>query len=119
MDKHHDFDYELDDYEKGILDDLEKQGYKRSPDYEAERIKLIVAAKATLEKTKNINIRISQGDLWNIKSKAEEQGIPYQTLISSLIRQYVNNKIYYNVLFEPRAPYNTKSSPKPKIRKSK
>jgi len=64
------------------------------------------------KKTKNINIRISQGDLFNIKSKAEKQGIPYQTLISSLIHQYTNNQIDYNILREPRATYQT-SQPKP------
>ncbi len=108
MSKTTDFDYELDDYEKEIEEGLEREGYKRVPNFEEEKQKLITAARLTLEKTKNINIRISQGDLYGIKSKAQEQGIPYQTLISSLIHQYSNNKIDYNVLREPGKPYKTK-----------
>jgi len=64
----------------------------------------MAAARATMEKVKNINIRISQGDLFGIQNKARSKH-PYQTLISSLIHQYSNNKIDYNVLREPRAPY--------------
>jgi predicted DNA binding CopG/RHH family protein len=115
MNKHNELDLELDDYEKELLEGLEKEGYKRSPDFEAQKKKLQEAARLTLEKTKNINIRISQGDLYTIRHKAEKQGIPYQTLISSLIHQYSNNQIDYNVLREPRVPYNV--SPKPKTKK--
>jgi len=115
MNKYHDFNYELDDYEKEVLDGLEKEGYKSVPNVKKEIERYRGYAKAMLEKTKNINIRISQGDLYNIKSKAEKQGIPYQTLISSLIHQYTSGRIEYNVLREPRAPYYT--SPKPKTKK--
>jgi len=114
MNKYHDFNYELDDYEKEVLDGLEKEGYKSVPNVKQEIERYKGYAKAMLEKTKNINIRISQGDLFHIKSKAEKQGIPYQTLISSLIHQYSNNKIDYNVLREPRMPYQ---AAKPKVSK--
>ena len=43
----------------------------------------------TLNKTKNINIRLSEKDLHKIKVKAMEKGIPYQTFIASLIHQVV------------------------------
>jgi predicted DNA binding CopG/RHH family protein len=102
------FDFGLDDYEKELLEGLEREGYKSSPDFAEQKKKLEAAAKATLEKTKNINIRISAGDLFNIKSKAAEQGIPYQTLLSSLIHQYSRGLIDYNVLREPRVPYKAK-----------
>jgi predicted DNA binding CopG/RHH family protein len=107
MSKTTDFDYGLDDYEKEIEEAFEKGEFKRAPDFEAQKLKLMAAARATMEKVKNINIRISQGDLFNLKSKAEQQGIPYQTLISSLLHQYSNNKIDYNVLREPGKPYRT------------
>jgi predicted DNA binding CopG/RHH family protein len=113
MSKTTDFDYELDDYEKEIEDSLELGGFKHDPDFAKQKLKLEAAARATLEKTKNINIRISLGDLFKVKSLAAEQGIPYQTLISSLIHQYSRGSIEYNILWELRAPYIT-SSPKPK-----
>jgi len=109
--KQTDFGYELDDYEAEIEEAFDKGGFKSVPNVKQEIERYRGYAKAMLDKTKNINIRISQGDLFNLKSKAEQQGIPYQTLISSLLHQYSNNKIDYNVLREPRMPY-TASKPK-------
>jgi predicted DNA binding CopG/RHH family protein len=50
--------------------------------------RLILAAQETLKKNKNINIRITDNDLTSIKLIAAKQGIPYQTLIGSLIHKY-------------------------------
>lgn len=108
MNKTTDFGYELDDYESEIEEAFEKGGFKSVPNVKQEIERYRGYAKAMIDKTKNINIRISQGDLYTIKSKAAEQGIPYQTLISSLIHQYSNNKIDYNVLREPGKPYRAK-----------
>jgi predicted DNA binding CopG/RHH family protein len=44
-------------------------------------------------KTKNINIRISAYDLEKAKQKSMEEGIPYQTLISSVIHKYITGKL--------------------------
>jgi predicted DNA binding CopG/RHH family protein len=44
-------------------------------------------------KSKNINIRISQYDLANLKRKAEAEGIPYQTLITSILHKYITDKL--------------------------
>ena len=107
MSKTTNIDYELDDYEKEIEEGLKKEGFKSVPNAKAEIERYRGYAKAMLDKTKNINIRISQGDLYNIKSKAEKQGIPYQTLISSLIHQYSRDQIDYNVLREPKPRYRT------------
>lgn len=97
----------LDAYEQELEDSWTEENMRSIPNVEQEIERYRSYAKAHLEKTKNINIRISQGDLQSIKSLAAEQGIPYQTLISSLIHQYSNNKIEYNILREPRAPYKT------------
>lgn len=44
-------------------------------------------------KTRNINIRISEHDLSRLRSRAEEEGIPYQTLISSVLHKYVSERL--------------------------
>jgi len=44
-------------------------------------------------KTKNINIRISEPDLTRLKKKAEEEGMPYQTLISSVLHKYITDRL--------------------------
>ena|SRR3989338_4089632 len=105
MNKKSVFDVELDDYEKEIEEGFEKNGFKRAPDFKRQMEKLRAAAKATLAKNKNVNIRISERDLTLIKSKAASQGIPYQTLLTSLIHQFSNNQIEYNVLREPKKKY--------------
>ena len=47
----------------------------------------------TVNKTKNINIRISANTLEKVKQRAAEEGIPYQTLISSVIHKYISGKL--------------------------
>lgn len=57
-------------------------------------IKMFENREKSLKKTKNINLRIKEIELKEIKSKANEVGLPYQTLISTLIRQYIQGKIH-------------------------
>ncbi len=47
----------------------------------------------TLKKSRRINLRISEADLLAVKKKAIEEGIPYQTLIASLIHKYVTGRL--------------------------
>ena len=51
------------------------------------------AARATGLKDKRVNIRLSSGDLSGIQIKALEQGIPYQTLIASVLHKYVTGRL--------------------------
>jgi predicted DNA binding CopG/RHH family protein len=80
--------YELDKEEKEILEAFDKGEYVTIANQKAEIARLKKAANNTLNKARNINIRLSEKDLRKIKSKAIEQGIPYQTLIASVIHQY-------------------------------
>ncbi len=47
----------------------------------------------TIRKNKNINIRLTQFDLNGIKSKAIQEGMPYQTLIASILHKYVTGTL--------------------------
>lgn len=51
---------------------------------------LLVAAQETMKKNKNINIRITENDLLSIKMMAAREGIPYQTLIGSVLHKYTS-----------------------------
>lgn len=84
-----DFDYKLDDEERQILADVEAGLYVGVPDFETRKKELQAIAKNTLNKTRNINIRISERDLHRLKSKSIEEGIPYQTLASSILHKAV------------------------------
>lgn len=86
-------DIKLNEEEKDILDSFEKGEWQPSKDREKEIDRYSSYAKATLKKDKRINIRISDKDLESIQNIAIEEGIPYQTLISSLIHKFVTGKL--------------------------
>ena len=50
-------------------------------------------ARATLRKDKRVNIRISEKDLLDLQKRALREGIPYQTLISSVLHKYINGAL--------------------------
>jgi predicted DNA binding CopG/RHH family protein len=79
--------YELDQEEESILKDYETGDLKTSPDAAVQKELLEQYAKNTLNKTKNINIRLSERDLYRLRAKAIEEGIPYQTLASSILHK--------------------------------
>jgi len=54
---------------------------------------MVLGAKETMKKNKNINIRISENDLEAIKLRAAREGMPYQTLIGSIIHKYASGYI--------------------------
>ncbi|MFC1643484.1 antitoxin [Chlamydiota bacterium] len=78
--------------EKEILKSYEKNTLKSVPNLKKEMTKYRAYAKSTLQKNKRINIRISERDLIHIQRKAVEEGLPYQTLISSILHKYINRK---------------------------
>ena len=79
----------MDDYEKELLELEEKGLIKVSKPNPKEKKALVEAAKNTLQKDRRINIRISNRDLVSLKRKANRFGMPYQTLISSVLHRYV------------------------------
>jgi len=85
--------YELDEEEKEILSTFEKGEWEKVPGMEAEIKRHVEYAKATHRKDKRINIRISEKDMEMIQRKAIEDGIPYQTLISSVIHRYISGRL--------------------------
>lgn len=84
----------LDDYERELLDAIEKtDNFEKVDHYEEALMEAQMAAKNYLTKTKNINIRIPEYDMLMLKRKSAEINIPYQTILSSLIHQYVTQKV--------------------------
>lgn len=84
--------FELDKEEEQILKDFEAGKFIRVGDLE-ERKKIVEeAARTTLNKTRNINIRLSERDLQKLKARAMREGIPYQTLAASVLRQTANKQ---------------------------
>jgi predicted DNA binding CopG/RHH family protein len=85
--------YKLDNEENDILTSFKKGEWKPITNMNDEIRKHVEYAKATLKKDKRVNIRISERDLESIQKIAVEEGIPYQTLISSLLHKYISGKL--------------------------
>ncbi|MDB5850233.1 MAG: hypothetical protein JWP29_3985 [Rhodoferax sp.] len=82
----------IDDYELQILGDHEA-GKLKSVATKAELAKFKAAARATAIKDRRVNIRLSSGDLSDIQVRALEEGVPYQTLIASVLHKYVTGRL--------------------------
>lgn len=78
---------DLSDEERAEYNAIEGDKYVSVAKLKEEKVKALSAAKATLNKTRNINIRLSERDLYKLKAKAIEEGIPYQTLASSILHK--------------------------------
>jgi len=79
--------------EKELLKDFEA-GEFRSVLTPSRKRMLQIAAEETFKKDKRINIRISSRDLASLKRRALEEGIPYQTLVSSVLHKYVSGGLH-------------------------
>lgn len=78
----------LDAEEKELLDSFENDEWQSVEDFEQEKSIAQNAAANYLKKDIRINIRISSSDLTRIKQKAAYEGLPYQTLIASILHKY-------------------------------
>jgi len=82
--------YELDPEEKDLLGVVERGEYRSVPHVRKEVTRYRLYFTETLNRNRNINIRISERDLHKLKVKAQEEGLPYQTLITSLLHKFVS-----------------------------
>ena len=83
----------LDKYEKEILESFEKDEWETVDNLENKKSRYAQYARNTFLKNKRINIRISEKDFLGIKAKSLEEGIPYQTLISSILHKFISGKL--------------------------
>ncbi len=80
-------------YEKEILESYGKDEWESVEDLKQKKRRYAQHAKNTFLKNKRINVRISEKDLDGLKIKAREEGIPYQTLISSILHKYISGNL--------------------------
>jgi predicted DNA binding CopG/RHH family protein len=83
----------VDNEEKDLMESIERDEWKPVKNLKQEKEQSIAAARSTLKKDKRINLRLSQKDYHQIQIKAIEEGIPYQTFISSIIHKYLNGSL--------------------------
>jgi predicted DNA binding CopG/RHH family protein len=83
----------IDKEEKDLMESIERDEWEPVKNMKQEKEKAIAAARNTLKKDKRINLRLSEKDYHQIQIKAIEEGIPYQTFISSIIHKYLNGSL--------------------------
>jgi predicted DNA binding CopG/RHH family protein len=82
-----------DDEEKALAESFERGEWRSVRNPKREMQKLRDAAKNTIQKDARINIRLSSKDLGDVRVIAAREGIPYQTLLSSIIHKYVSGSL--------------------------
>lgn len=83
----------LNEEDAELLETIENEELQSISGLATAKNKYSEYAAQTLKKDKRINIRISDKDLQSIQRKAIAEGIPYQTLISSLLHKYISGKL--------------------------
>jgi predicted DNA binding CopG/RHH family protein len=79
----------LDKEEQDLVDSFERGEWRSVPNFGKEKKRAEKIAAATFKKDRRVNIRISTKDLQGLQKRALEEGIPYQTLISSILHKYL------------------------------
>lgn len=97
------FNVELDEEEREILELHERGEWVPVADQEAIIARLKAAAAVTLRKDRRVNIRITGHDLVALQNIALEEGIPYQTLMASVLHKHVTGKLVERPRQAPKA----------------
>lgn len=79
--------------ERDILDRFERGDLRSAPNAEREVEAARQAARNTFRKTKRVNLRVTERDFSLAHSRAREEGIPYQTLLASVIHKYLSGRL--------------------------
>ncbi len=79
--------------EKAIERSLDDGQWKPAANWPKRKLALEAAARAFLAKSARVNIRLAPNDLMGLKTKAAQEGMPYQTLIASVLHKFVTGQL--------------------------
>jgi predicted DNA binding CopG/RHH family protein len=99
----------LDPYEREVFRAYEA-GKLEPAAGKAELQRLRAAARATAIKDRRVNIRLSSLDLLDIQARALAEGMPYQTLIASVLHKYVTGRLSDSGRVPPGRPESGRPS---------
>ncbi|MFH1093406.1 MAG: antitoxin [Candidatus Omnitrophota bacterium] len=85
--------YRLDEEEQDLLKSIESGNWRQIKNMNTEIKKYATGVKSALKKDQRISIRMTKQDLIGIQAKAVDEGIPYQTLITSVVHKYVKGNL--------------------------
>lgn len=81
------------DDEKALLEAFDSGVLAYGPPTTSEQSEARLAARNTLKRDKRMNIRVSSMDMLSLQTKAAKLGMPYQTLVSSVLHQYLTGRL--------------------------
>ena len=84
---------QLNQEEREILEKFERGDLRPVSGVEAEMTTARDAARTTFKKTRRVNLRVTERDFDLAHARAREEGIPYQTLLSSVIHKYLSGRL--------------------------
>jgi len=79
--------------EKELMASVENEEWTSVSDFNSFKKRLMQAAAETAAKDYQINVSVSKRDAEALKTKAQEEGIPYQELVTSILHKYVTGRI--------------------------
>jgi predicted DNA binding CopG/RHH family protein len=79
--------------EQALLDSFEAGEWMADSNEAADIARYRAAASKALLKNKRVNIRLSSMDLEGLQAKAAQEGLPYQTLIASVLHKYISGRL--------------------------
>ena len=85
----------LDEYETELLQSVENGEWQSRGDIDSRMKELQSYVKN--QKKKAISIRVGENDIYELKKRALESGVPYQNIIQMLIHQFASNKIQMSI----------------------
>lgn len=97
---------ELDPEEQDILEAYESGQYEPVPNLEEALRQHRRYAEATFRKDQRITIRISSRDLQALRKRALIEGIPYQTLVASVLHKFIDGRLVEKPFHEHTSPEN-------------
>lgn len=84
---------DIEKYENEILEDFEKGEFVSVDNLKEEKAIAKQAARNYMKRTSRINIRVSEADLDMIRKIAVQEGLPYQTLLASIIHKFASGRL--------------------------
>lgn len=83
----------IDAAEKDLLESVERGEWKSAAGGKRERTRYARAGRVMFRKDRRVNIRLSSKDMDKIQKRALAEGLPYQTLISSVLHKYASGRL--------------------------
>jgi predicted DNA binding CopG/RHH family protein len=82
-----------DDEERALIEGIEREEWREVENMQEAMAEAREIASATTAKSARMNIRISEADLRALKARAIEEGLPYQSLVTSVLHKYVSGRL--------------------------